>query len=323
METPLPKKKDAGRHYCRNTKHCGAKLPQVAELDSRAFCCRTCHDIFYRTRCLVCEAELPPGSANRRLCKRAKCRGAYRTFPHLYAWPESARKGTGSIIGERPPRSASAASNKHCLIPDVPAILTAPSRIKGWQWRRLPSFDDDWELFNRKGEMVARVRQAGDAYWLARPKMRPEPPLESLADAKVRGEHIALAKLDWPESERHPVHPGMTSSQYQATRRDLARRYPEWTPEQVDQFIAQTLKPGSKTGTIFTRDTPPLNVIGGYKFPGAPVVNLTAESAPEVVTSPVASVDNVIAFPFYREGVDYNEIPDFLRREISPIRKAA
>lgn len=252
----MAKKKDTGRHYCRNTKHCGTKLPQVAELDSRAFCCRTCHDIFYRRRCLVCEGELPPGSANRKLCKKAKCRGAYRKFQHLYTWPESARMGTGSIIAELASEQGHSIGVKPHDGDDrrapVIAIQDVPSRIKGWQWRRLrsietglPSADSDWELFNRKGEMVARVREEGDRYWLARPKMRPEPPLESLVEAKVRGEHAALAKLDWPESERHPVHPGMTASQYQATRRDLSRRYPHWSSDQVDRFVVQTLRPNA------------------------------------------------------------------------------
>jgi predicted DNA-binding transcriptional regulator AlpA len=55
------------RHYCRN---CRMKL----ETDRRAFCCRGCHESFYRRRCLVCEKELSKGPANRKLCKRAACR---------------------------------------------------------------------------------------------------------------------------------------------------------------------------------------------------------------------------------------------------------
>jgi hypothetical protein len=65
------------RHYCRN---CRMKL----ETDRRAFCCRGCHESFYRRRCLVCEKELSKGPANRKLCKRAACRAEYRRFPHLY-----------------------------------------------------------------------------------------------------------------------------------------------------------------------------------------------------------------------------------------------
>jgi hypothetical protein len=47
----------------------------------------------------------------------------------------------------------------------------------------------------------------------------------------------------WPETELHQVHPGMTPSQYQATRRDLRTTHPEWSAEQVDSFISLTLRP--------------------------------------------------------------------------------
>ena len=65
------------RCLCRN-QHCRSKLPAPADDDRHAFCCRFCFEQFYRTRCLICEAALPPGPINRKICRRAKCRAARR-----------------------------------------------------------------------------------------------------------------------------------------------------------------------------------------------------------------------------------------------------
>ena len=52
---------------------------------------------------------------------------------------------------------------------------------------------------------------------------------------------------------------------------------------------------------------PPVNVLGGYKFPNAPVVNLTpVEPAPMPTTNPL----------YPKPGTDPLEIPDFLRRPL-------
>ena len=77
--------------------------------------------------------------------------------------------------------------------------------------------DDDWELFDRDGKMAARVRQEGDGYWVGRPRMTPEPPIESFEAACCRAVNVAMTTLDWPASERHAVHPGMLAAQFNAT----------------------------------------------------------------------------------------------------------
>jgi hypothetical protein len=84
------------RHRCRNPR-CGAKLKAPVENSRDAFCCTGCFSVFYRNRCLVCEAALSEGPANREICRRAKCRQELRKFPHLYRRPKN---------GERPPRNA-------------------------------------------------------------------------------------------------------------------------------------------------------------------------------------------------------------------------
>jgi hypothetical protein len=99
------------RHRCRN-HCCRSNLPHPVEIAQRAFCCRGCHSQFYRRRCVVCESELPPGPANRKLCRKAKCRAVYRKFQHLYKWPESMRTAHHSQNGERPPKSVDSTGTK-------------------------------------------------------------------------------------------------------------------------------------------------------------------------------------------------------------------
>lgn len=65
------------RRHCRNPR-CRSKLPAPTDNDRRAFCCSTCFEQFYRTRCLICEAALPPGPINRKICRRAGCRTEWR-----------------------------------------------------------------------------------------------------------------------------------------------------------------------------------------------------------------------------------------------------
>jgi hypothetical protein len=92
------------RHYCRNPR-CRVKLSAPAENPRRAFCTPTCLSGFYRSRCVVCERELPPGPANRRVCRRTSCRAEVRRFLHLYALenPETA-PATGNV--ERPSKTS-------------------------------------------------------------------------------------------------------------------------------------------------------------------------------------------------------------------------
>lgn len=59
--------------------------------------------------------------------------------------------------------------------------------------------DQDWELFDRRGRRCARVRQEGDGYWVARPRVWP-----SLKAAMRRAETYAM----WALPCRMPTQPG-------------------------------------------------------------------------------------------------------------------
>jgi hypothetical protein len=126
------------------------------------------------------------------------------------------------------------------LGPGALGVPAMPNGKPGWQWCRTTGpngetrVDDDWELLDRDGKMVARIRQEGDGYWVARPRMIPEPPIESLRAACERAARAAMATLEPnPETERHPVHPGMTAAQFKATCRDWRRKYPDLSDHEL------------------------------------------------------------------------------------------
>jgi hypothetical protein len=136
--------------------------------------------------------------------------------------------------------------------------------------------------FDRDGRMVARVRQEGGGYWVARPRTIPEPPIESIEDAQRRAVNLALASL--------PLDP-----QTAARVNKLNRQYMEGLAKQEP--------------SIFKRSTPPVNMLGGYRFPDAPVVDVGGiiPLDAELPATPLR------ASPPAPDIVDLT-IPNFLRR---------
>ncbi len=193
-----------------------------------------------------------------------------------------------------------------------------PNGKPGWQWRRMSetSLDDDWELFDRDGKRAASIRQEDDGYWVARPRMIPEPPIESFDFACRRAVYVAMQTLDWPASERHPVHPGMLATQFDATKRDLARKHPAWSAKEIHNHIAGVLKPSTRqVACLIKRSDPPVNILGGYKFPGAPVIDISPiepKSQAVIPLKPTATRRPDLAIP-----ADLS-IPAFLDRRPPP-----
>jgi hypothetical protein len=134
------------RHHCRNPR-CRSKLPAPIANEGKAFCCRGCHRHFYRRRCVVCECELLRGPANRKLCRKARCRADYRKFQDLYEWPESMRTAHHSQNGERPSKSIDSTGTKTNHTDDRPRrsdlIRNAQQAefFGGGQWREVVSPD--------------------------------------------------------------------------------------------------------------------------------------------------------------------------------------
>ena len=65
------------RGFCRHRK-CRTKLKAPASNPREAFCARGCHTSFYLKRCLVCEGPLRRRNKTQRVCRKARCRSAWR-----------------------------------------------------------------------------------------------------------------------------------------------------------------------------------------------------------------------------------------------------
>jgi hypothetical protein len=65
------------RHRCRHQR-CRMKLPVAVSNLREAFCTRGCHSSFYLRRCLVCEGPLDRKNSTQKVCRKSKCRSAFR-----------------------------------------------------------------------------------------------------------------------------------------------------------------------------------------------------------------------------------------------------
>jgi hypothetical protein len=63
--------------YCRH-RICRTKLKKPVSNRREAFCSRGCHTSFYLKRCLVCEGPLQRRNKTQRVCRKARCRNAWR-----------------------------------------------------------------------------------------------------------------------------------------------------------------------------------------------------------------------------------------------------
>jgi hypothetical protein len=133
----------ADRHYCRNPR-CRVRLATPIDNPRRAFCCRGCHEAFFARRCIVCEAALRAGPANRRTCRRSKCRAAYRRYRESYQWSRS---------DERPSRK--------------PQNTGAETRLKSWGPELSPT-ELRLATLPLDPAIAAHLRRADRALWQAR-----------------------------------------------------------------------------------------------------------------------------------------------------------
>ena len=121
------------RHRCRNPR-CRSKLPAPVANAREAFCARGCHGAFYRARCLVCEGTIEqPRRGTRLICKKAKCKNAWRTgLDHAYvdgllADPERSNIDTAASAAAVAATSAAAAPSSAASATSAAASAAAPS----------------------------------------------------------------------------------------------------------------------------------------------------------------------------------------------------
>jgi hypothetical protein len=139
------------RHRCRNPK-CRSKLPAPVSNDREAFCARGCHTSFYLHRCLVCEGPLERTREDQRVCRKAKCRSAWR-----------AQAGFGRFVASSGAKSAS----------EKPVN-------KGANQAAAIDRGIEWAIAVNRSRIVA-PRRVLDAVFGSVPLMQPEPELELAA----------------------------------------------------------------------------------------------------------------------------------------------
>ena len=149
----------------------------------RAFCCRGCFEQFYRTRCLVCET--PKHHQRRLLCGHIKCRREKARFPHLFQWTATTLAETTKPIAE---------------VPVLSPLKWLSGCLRGFAWGETDC--DTWTLYHRDGtSAIVRRAEDGDCWWVAHPRIYPEPPVEPLAAAHRRAVDFALCALA-PDSKK-------------------------------------------------------------------------------------------------------------------------
>ena len=135
------------RRYCRNPS-CRSKLPSPAFNSREAFCARGCHTSFYLRRCLVCEGPLQRRNKTQRVCRKTRCRNAWRAKAgfgrYLPSSAVSLASKTLDFIGSKPPLKPDRAwrqiagpklspSQLHCAtVPDGPN-----GQWEGGKYRRI------------------------------------------------------------------------------------------------------------------------------------------------------------------------------------------
>jgi hypothetical protein len=134
--------------FCRHRK-CRTKLKAPVSNPREAFCARGCHTSFYLKRCLVCEGPLQRRNKTQRVCRKARCRSAWR-----------ARAGFGRYSPSKP---VSLASKTLDFIESKPPLK--PDRA----WRQIagPKLSRSQLHCGLVGakEAVAEANRKNRAYW--------------------------------------------------------------------------------------------------------------------------------------------------------------
>jgi hypothetical protein len=169
-------------------------LPAPTENLRRAFCTRTCHARFYRSRCLVCEDEMQRKQENQRFKSgHGTCKAEYRRFPHVYDWPKASKPvemPACSSDAQHPLRSAHSTGLKSAHNGDRPKAHC----LREWRWGGDPE-NGDHSLYDRDGLTIARIVLVGGRYHLRSPIATPRQSWSDLDAAKRAAECIALMAM--------------------------------------------------------------------------------------------------------------------------------
>jgi hypothetical protein len=152
------------RHYCRNP-HCRAKLTAPVSNPRDAFCTRGCYQSFYLHRCFVCEGPIQQPKRGRRLiCKKAKCRNAWRAnsgFGRYHPSPDAKLiSKEANFAGAKEPLKPDrlwhilagpemSGSAFHCAVVRVEEAVEAINRTNFKRWREANAKAEEKTLIKR------------------------------------------------------------------------------------------------------------------------------------------------------------------------------
>ena len=201
----------------------------------------------------------------------------------LKKWPDQYQPFAHKVRAGTLPNSVRSA--------DRTGTKTRAKGPRGWYW--VEGIEKRC-LHDREGRLAARIAQEGEGWWVAFPGMTPEPPIESLDDAIKRAETVALWTL--------PLDPA-TAQRIRAANRALWRDHPR------NPIKAQ-----------IQRHHTPVNLPGGYKFPDAPVLDLSPLDTPVPAENSASAQSGSVQSRWEPSTAsrDLNDdIPAFLKRAAS------
>jgi len=186
------------RHRCRNPE-CRSRLKEPTDNPRRGFCCRFCFDQYYRSRCVVCEAQFRRRSPSQATCGHHKCRLDLRKYPQAYQWSKNA-----FLVSETPISSASKSATTvtgDSVRFGVHGHRPCHPPLHGWWWADEPA--DDHSLYDQDELAVARIVQVSAGWELRSPLAWPRQRWAELEAAQRGAEVIALRLLLDPFAAKH------------------------------------------------------------------------------------------------------------------------
>jgi len=206
-----------------------------------------------RRMCRRCRLKLPSPTENERsaFC----CRGCFRMH---YA--------KRCIVCEKPK------SNERRLVCSRPACRTEYAELKRYgvlgKWAERPKMSTDSSPVQEGSANPIKIGIC-EPVEVARA-------WHQVAGSVLSARQLQLVAVGGAEVlGKHPAHPGLSPDQYAAVRRDLERgrisraAFEAWEAGPPKTTPGNTAQIGS---TI-----PPVNIIGGYRFPGAPSIDLAGD----------------------------------------------
>jgi len=150
------------RHHCRNPR-CRSKLPMPVSNPREAFCTKGCHSSFYLHRCLACEGPLQRKREDQKVCRKAKCRNAWRAGSGFGRYATSNAKlasKTPDFIDPKTPFKPDRAwrivagsepntSMLHCATVCGDEAIEAINRTNARRWREADAKAEERSLIKR------------------------------------------------------------------------------------------------------------------------------------------------------------------------------